>query len=303
LALLIALAAPATARAADPTKQQCVAANESAQELRRSGKLREARDKLVYCSVPNCPAAVREDCVQQLAAVDAAMPTVVLEAKDAAGNDLTAVHVTMDGQPFATRLDGTAQSLDPGEHHFVLEAAGFAPAERNVVVHEGDKAHHERIVLGAAAGASANEPAAPGPEAQSPSKSAGVAINEQPAGAAQAASQAGFFAGPGSGQRIAGMAVGGAGVVAIVVGSIFGLASKSTYDHALKSECYNEDPNACSTQGVSDGHTAHGQAAASTVAFAVGLGLLGGGAALYFTAPTGLSVTANASGVAVNGRW
>jgi hypothetical protein len=102
------------------------------------------------------------------------------------------------------------------------------------------------------------------------------------------------------------LALGGAGVVVVLVGSVLGLVSKSTYNHALSSECGN-NPNACSTQGAQDGQTAHGQATASTVGFVAGLALLGGGAALYFTAPHGLSVGptvgSDGAGLQVRQAW
>ncbi|MBV9945784.1 MAG: hypothetical protein JOZ69_02945, partial [Myxococcales bacterium] len=44
---------------AKPTKQQCVGANESAQDLRRSGKLHEARTNLATCLSTTCPRLVR----------------------------------------------------------------------------------------------------------------------------------------------------------------------------------------------------------------------------------------------------
>ncbi len=102
--------------------------------------------------------------------------------------------------------------------------------------------------------------------------------------------------------------LGGAGVVGLVVGSVLGLVSKGAYDHALQTECGN-NPNGCSPQGIQDGRSAHGQAAASTVAFVAGAALLGGGALLYFTAPTpsavGVSPTVgtNGAGLSVVGSW
>jgi serine/threonine-protein kinase len=277
--MLAALSVGLPARSAEPTKQQCVAANDAAQDLRQSGKLRQAREKLVLCSAASCPAIVRDDCVQRLTEVDAAMPSIVFEAKDAAGNDLAAVTVTMDGQPFADKLDGAPRQLDPGEHRFVFNAQGLPPIEKVVVVREGDKTRHERVVLGA-------------PVVQAPAKEEPVA----PATPAPA----------GSTQRMVGLALGGAGVVGVLVGSVFGLVSKSTYNHALGSECGNS-PNACSMQGAQDGQTAHGQATVSTVGFVAGFALLVGGAALYFTAPHGLSVGptvgGDGAGLQVRGAW
>src|SRR5450432_2123164 len=144
--VLAVLLADLPARSAEPTKQQCVDANDAAQDLRQSGKLRQARERLALCASASCPAIVREDCAQRLGEVDAAMPTIVFEAKDAAGNALPAVAVTMDGQPFAEKLDGKPLQLDPGEHRFVFNAQGLPSTEKTLVVREGDKARHEHVV-------------------------------------------------------------------------------------------------------------------------------------------------------------
>ena len=276
--VLAVLLGGSTARSAEPAKQQCVEANDAAQDLRQAHKLRQAREKLILCSATSCPGIVREDCVQRLSEVDAAMPSIIFEAKDAAGNEVVAVSVTMDGQPFADKVDGTPRQLDPGEHRFVFNALGLPPIEKVVVVREGSKAQHEHVVLGT--------------PVQVPAK-------EEPVVPATPASD-------GRTQRVVGLALGGAGVVGVLVGSVFGLVSKSTYNHALSSECGN-NPNACSTQGAQDGQTAHGQATASTVGFVAGLALLGGGAALYFTAPHGLSVGptvgSDGAGLQVRQAW
>src|SRR5579863_2417832 len=121
-ATVIALVPLCTALAAagEPSKQECVTANESAQDLRRLSQLRAARTQLARCVSASCPGPVREDCAQRLTEVDLAMPTLVLVAKDKAGNDLSSVLVTMDGLPFADSLDGSAVQVDPGEHRFVF---------------------------------------------------------------------------------------------------------------------------------------------------------------------------------------
>jgi len=279
--VLAVLFAYVPARAAGPTKEQCVEANDSAQDLRQAGKLRQARQSLAVCASATCPAVVRDDCVQRLADVDAAMPTLILEATDLAGNDLAAVSVTMDGQPFADRLDGTQRPLDPGEHRFVFDAPGLPSTEKRLVIREGDKARHERVVLGT--------------PAQAPERVAPIA----PAAPSTPASG-------GSVQRTIGLIVAGAGVAGVAVGSVFGLVAKATYDHALQSECGNAS-STCSTQGASDGQTARSQAMVSTVGFAGGLALLGVGAVLVFTAPHGLSVGPSAgrdgAGLQVRGAW
>jgi hypothetical protein len=277
-ALLVALGmtlVPCYARAAEPDKLECIAANDAAQELRRSGKLHDAREKLAVCISASCPGPVREDCAQRMTEVDGVMPRVVFEVKDAAGNDVVAVVVLMDGQRLTDRLIGLPVQVDPGAHRFVFEAPGLAGAERTIVIHEGERDRRERVVLGQSAEAAPS--AAPSPE--------------------------------GSPQRTIALVLGGAGVVGLVVGSILGLVSKSSYDHALQTECGN-DPNGCSPQGIRDGQSAHGQAAASTVTFVAGGALLAGGAVLYFTAPKTSGVVIGAgsfgigsTGMVVRGSW
>lgn len=150
--LVSVLLLPCAARAAEPTKQECVAANDAAQDLRRAGWLRESREKLALCVSTSCPGPVREDCAQRISEVDAAMPSLVFEVKNGNGSDLSAVHVTMDGRPTTDTLDGSALPVDPGEHRFAFED-GSARVERTIIVREGDKNRHVRVTLGAAVAA------------------------------------------------------------------------------------------------------------------------------------------------------
>jgi hypothetical protein len=277
-ALLGGLLAASSAAGADPTKRECAAANETAQDLRRAGKLREARASLAVCTAGSCPGAIREDCAQRLKEVEAATPTLVFEAKDAAGHDLSVVHVTMDGQPLLEKLDGTAIAVDPGEHTFVFEAAALKRTEDTVVVREGDTNRRLRIVLELVN--------APTTKEQTPSAP---------------------FMDPGT-QRALGFSIAAAGGAGIAMGVIFGLLAKSTYDHASQSECMGASN--CTPQGVQDGQAAHSQATVSTIAFIGGGALLAGGMLLYFTAPSstsGVAVAANVTngggGLALSGRW
>src|ERR1700687_125410 len=93
-----------TSRADEPTKQECIAANEGAQALRQAGKLREARTKLSVCMASSCPGPVREDCGPRLEDLQPAMPTVVFDIKDPAGRDLLDVNLSIDGGPAGTAV-------------------------------------------------------------------------------------------------------------------------------------------------------------------------------------------------------
>ena len=280
LALLACTAlslASSAAAAQTPTKQECAAANETAQDLRRAGKLREARKRLALCTAAGCPGPIREDCAQRLKEVEGALPTVIFEATNAAGHDLSAVRVTVDGATLLEKLDGTPVVLDPGEHRLVFEAEGLGTAHDTVVLREGERGRRVRIVF--------HSGAPPGKEGEAtPAKEESHT------------------------QRAFGISLGAAGLAGIIVGAVFGVVSKSTYDNAVQSEC-GGDPTRCTAQGAQDGRTAHSQATVSTVAFAGGAALLAGGAALYFTSPSsgdvsvGPAVGSGGAGLALHGRW
>lgn len=115
---------------------------------------------------------------------------------------------------------------------------------------------------------------------------------------------------PGRTMRTAGLVIGAAGLVGVVVGSVFGLNAKSKNDEAadMCSGTVCRDPRAIPL-------TSDAQAAAtvSTIAFAAGGVALAGGAALYFLAPkkpsggTGLQVAPQvglgSAGLVLGGSW
>jgi hypothetical protein len=239
---------------------------------------------LLVCVAASCPGVVRDDCAQRLTEVRAATPTVVFIVKDDADQDLSDVHVTMDGQVLTEKLDGTPIAINPGQHRLVFESTGRSPQEKALVVREGEKDRHERIVLVA----TAPGPTEPVPEAATVAPVEAAARHD------------------GSTQRVAGLVVGGVGVAGIVLGTVFGIVSKSTYDSAIK-QC-TVVPNDCQPSGVDKGKSAHSQAAVSTVAFIAGGVLLGGGALFYFTAPkAGVTVSPSvglaSAGLDLRGSW
>ncbi len=214
-------AAPNRVRA-DPrqTKAQCVAANETGQDLRRTGKLHEARASFTACVAAACPSAVREDCAERLADVDRASPTVVFAASDATGKDLTAVRVSVDGAPLADALDGKAATLDPGEHQVRFEADGLPSEDQRVVLSEGDKNRRIHVVLG-------HVPAAEPPPSPPP----------PPPGAGLGA------------QRAVGIGLAGGAVIGAGVGAVLGFVARTSQANAMAG-CRGGDPNDCPVQSV-----------------------------------------------------
>jgi hypothetical protein len=279
------LAAPAPAYA-QPTKEACREANTRGQDLRRGGKLSLAREQLRACGSAECPNLVRDDCARRLDELENAQPTIIFEAKDDAGNDLSEVEVEMDGAPLVHKLDGAALSVDPGEHIFAFTATGHASLSRKLVLAEGEKARHEVVVI-------AFPPRPPVPSAPEPAPS--------PRPAAP------------STNRVLALVVGGAGLAGIVLGSVYGVTTFSEVnqqntDCASASSCPNH------SKATSDHNAATNDGTISTVAFVAGGALLVTGVALFLTARASDSVATPAlvaspilapggGGIALSGRF
>ena len=91
---------------------------------------------------------------------------------------------------------------------------------------------------------------------------------------------------PGRSQRIAGIVIGSAGLVAVGVSSVLTLSARSKYKDALSKDC-NNMTNDCDPQGLSDTHDARHEANIATFVFSVGLAAVAGGVIVYLIAPKG----------------
>jgi hypothetical protein len=288
LALVALLASPARAGV---SADQCIESNNTAQSLRRSGKFDAARAELKTCADASCPRLVRNDCVQRIDDLDRAQPSIVFDLKDADGNDVVAVKVSVDGRPLAERLTGTALQVDPGEHVFSFEAAGLTPVQRTIVLKEGEKGRRERLVL--------TRP--PGPQAVP------IPLAQSPSDQAAAAARHGLTT-----RRLVGLVVGGTGLAGTAVGTAFGLLAISA-NNAQKNDC-NTMTCPHHLQAVSEHSALETDGTVSTVAFIAGGALIVTGAVLFFTgggaskeASSSLivapSLGSGSGGVAVWGRF
>lgn len=156
LAAAAASFAPA-ARGADP-KAECIAAADRGQTDRDAGHYLRARDSFAICVRDVCPRIIVKSCTRWMGELEDAMPTVVLGAKDDAGQDLTAAHVTMDGAALTEVLDGQPIAVDPGPHVLRFEKAGSEPAEEHIVIRAGEKNREVAVTMHSAGGAPASTP-------------------------------------------------------------------------------------------------------------------------------------------------
>jgi len=150
---------------AEDAKRACVEAHEEAQRLRIAGDLLAARDELRACSGEACPGLVQRDCVGWLREVEAAIPSVIVSARDPAGMDRSDVRVFVDGKLALGSLKGEALEIRPGERQLRFEAAGAAAVEQRVLINTGEKNRLIRVVIGApraeASGAAVSRPGPP----------------------------------------------------------------------------------------------------------------------------------------------
>jgi hypothetical protein len=288
--ILAAAATAMPAGAADPTTADCLNANNRSVDLRNDNKLRAARAQLLVCAAASCPSDVRKECLRRVDEVNAEIPTIIFDAKDAiAGKDLAAIKVTMDGEVIAERLEGTPISVDPGTHSFVFDTPGrSAVSITGIIVQQSQKDRRVEVTWSSplrveGADGAGGEPRQAAVVGEGPPRSDG---REGGLGT----------------QRLFGIVAATVGVVGLGVGTAFGLMTISK-KHDAETVC----PDQCASEaGVAAWNDAHSAGNISTVAFVVGgLGVVGG-AVLWFTAPSGgaeARLGLGPSGVQLRATW
>lgn len=232
--LLSAAALQAQAKPVPPTPATaaCFDAYPEAQRLRKQGKLRKAQAQLVICSQEDCPGAIRSDCTTWLSEVEKALPTVVIEARDAKGEETAAVRVLVDGELLAERLDGKALALDPGEHTLRFEHAGKTQ-EQKVLIREGETRRKIDVRFAPAPVASASASAAS--SSPPPAVSAASSATVDPSA----------LAGPTGASPTLGYALGGLGLLALAGSTYFYLDGRG-----IRADLERDCAPACSPDQV-----------------------------------------------------
>jgi hypothetical protein len=308
IAAAISVVMGGRARAAESPAADCLAASNASIRFDNEHRLRAERTELLACAATICPADIRNECIRRVDEVSAAIPTVIFEAKDAAGNDLAAVKVTMDNEVVAARLEGMAISLDPGVHTFFFEAPGRPAVQKQFVIRQGQKNRNELITFETVPARQLTISRAEAQPDRSPSPPTGSGPQTQPQ--PEAGSEAGKHVGT---QKTLAIVAAGMGIAGLGVGTVFGWQALSKRDDAQK-VC----PNLCRDQeGVTMWQAAHKAGNISTGAFIVGGVGLVGAALLWLTSDTESPVAPGAMaraqvhvqleaglvGMALGGRW
>lgn len=241
------------ARHSNADVQACVDAHREGQVQRDRSDFVAAYDSFSSCMGEECPGPIRAECADFRQKLDAAMPTVILVARDASGNDVPETVVEVDGRPLSTGLTGRAVPLNPGPRRFTFTGPSGERAEVTVVVSEGVKG---REVVGRFASA----------EAPARDEGAKPVRNADADGAAPAAPD-----------RTLAYVLAGGGAAALGAFAYFGLSGRSRFDE-LKSSCAPR----CS-EAAADGVTS--RYVLADVSLLVAAGLLGGATYFYLVPP------------------
>jgi len=209
---------------------------------------------------------------ERIEALDPDVPRLTLHA--AKGADASGV--TIDGAPAVLE---EALEVDPGPHAIAYTSSSGEAKKKTVPLERGGSSD---LTLDLAK--------------RSPKQPVVVApvVTEAPAG---------------NNQRIAGLAVGGAGIVAVVVSSIVTLRARGHYRDALHGDCM-DSTSTCDPDGLTATHDARHEANIATVIAVIGGAAIAGGIVIYLIAPHGkrsdehaLYVAPTGTGLALGGRF
>lgn len=269
----VALAGTLPARLASAQdRARCIETFDEGQHERLAGALKAARTSFLTCAADSCPALLRKDCAQALTQLDTDLPTIVLGARDPAGNDLIPTAAYVDEERVTT-FDGRALAEDPGPHTIRFEHPPDAPVVEHVVLRVGER---NRAIL-ATFGTPVAPPAVERPAPSAATVVAPVARSGRPSGWAYVA--------------------GGVGLLGLASFATFGLAGFVEKQHLL----------ATCAPTCADWQVAHVRFDYITgdTSLAVGLVSLGIATYLFLSPPSssaGLSVAPSRDGLVVGWR-
>ena len=134
----LTLTLSSTARAAQPTVEQCLEASDASLELETQEKLLATRDALKICASLGCPPEVRDECTRRIELVEQNIPRVFCEVRDETGRVRHDALLTIDGRAPAIASQELIE-LEPGTHTLTAQASGVLPKTLSVTVRARDR--------------------------------------------------------------------------------------------------------------------------------------------------------------------
>ena len=134
----LVLGLSSTARADQPTVEQCLQASDASLELETREKLLATRDALKICASLGCPPEVRDECARRIELVEQNIPRVFCEVRDETGRVRHDARLTIDGRA-PTLASQQLIELEPGTHTLTAQASGMLPKTLSVTVRARDR--------------------------------------------------------------------------------------------------------------------------------------------------------------------
>lgn len=128
-------------------KLACSQSFEESQRLRNKSQYIAASDEILKCANPKCGEALFDECTKIYGELQTATPSVVFAAHDSAGNELTRVAVSIDGQESLSQLDGKPVRVDPGSHQFSFSSDGYSAVEQTLLIRAGEQFRPINVTL------------------------------------------------------------------------------------------------------------------------------------------------------------
>ena len=204
----------------------------------------------------------RADKIKELVeALDADVPRLTILLPD--GIDAAQVTVTLDGKP--VEIFGAEIRVDPGRHSIQYDIAGGKKKKKDVP--SLDRGASTEVTLVDIV--NREKPPEPEPEV----KPLPTVVEPKPS-----------TGNPGKQRRLAGLIVGGAGVLGLGIAGFITLDARSSYNDALDAHCMGQK-DMCSDEGVQLTNDARGRGNIATGVTILGLAAIAGGVVLYVTAP------------------
>jgi hypothetical protein len=193
-------------------------------------------------------------------ALEPRLPALVVRVES--GARTRDLRVQRDGAPVGEAEWGVRLPIDPGEHVITASAPGKKAWEQKVTVREGATLEVTIPPLEA-------EAIKPALRADAGNTGPKLPANDD----------------SGSGQRVAAVIVGSAGILGVAAGAVLGVVAKSQWDDAL-GHCLGGDRSKCDATGIEIGGDAKRSAVYSTVALGVGGAGIAAAVILWLTAPS-----------------
>lgn len=200
------------------------------------------------------------------------IPRLTIHVPD--GADARAAGIAIDGDLVLSSNVGRELPVDPGPHVITYRSGSEQRSKTIAIERGGSRDVTLEIDTGEGKGKGDGDGGKVG--AKEPRKSKGKGKGKS----ASASSPA-----PGRGRRIAAIALMGAGAVGMGTSGYLAIGARSDYRSALDAHCMGAT-NMCDDEGLRLTHDARSRANLGTIFAVAGAALVGGGVALYLTAPS-----------------